>query len=75
MALKKKLEGEKPWVILRMPRQRYEAAQPWKKACLPRAKFEELLRLIPNELISEMRDHAVAELLVESIFGKELASE
>ena len=59
----------------RIPRSRYEAAQPWKKAGLTRAKFEELLQLIPDELVSEMRDHAVAEILVESIFGKEAASE
>ncbi len=75
MALKQKLEDEKPWAILRMPRKRYETAQPWKKAGLSRAKFEELLLLIPDELVSEMRDHAVAEILVESIFGKEAASE
>ena len=75
MSLKQNLESEKPWAILRMPRKRYEAAQPWKKAGLSRAKFEELLLLIPDELFGEMRDHAVAEVLVESIFGKEAASE
>ena len=56
MSLKQNLESEKPWAILRMPRKRYEAAQPWKKAGLSRAKFEELLLLIPDELVSEMRD-------------------
>lgn len=70
MALKQKLDSEKPWAILRLSRKRYEAGQPWKKAGLSRAKFEELLQLIPDELIGEMRDHAVAELLVESVFGK-----
>ena len=75
MSLKQKFEDEKPWAILRIPRKRYEAAQPWKKAGLTRAKFEELLQLIPDELVREMRDHAVAEILVESIFGKEAASE
>jgi len=75
MALKQKLEDEKPWDVLRIPRKRYEAAQPWKKAGLPRAKFEELLLLIPDESISEMRDHAVAEILVESIFGKQTVSD
>jgi hypothetical protein len=75
MALKQKFEEDKPWAILRMPRKRYEAAQPWKKAGFPRAKFEKLLLLIPDELISEMRDHAVAEILVESIFGKGTASD
>jgi len=71
MALKKKIEDEKPWALLRMTRKEYEAHRPWKKGGLPRAKFEELLRLIPDEYLSEMRDHAVAEVLVESIFGKE----
>lgn len=75
MALKQKFEDEKPWAILRMPRKRYEAAQPWKKAGLSRANFEELLLLIPDECISEMQEHAVAEILVESIFGKDLAGE
>jgi len=75
MTLKQKFEDEKPWAILRMPRKRYEAAQPWKKAGLSRAKFEEMLLLISDEFISDMRDHAVAEILVESIFGKEAASE
>ena len=75
MALKQKLEDQKPWAILRISRQRYEAGKPWKKAGLPRTKFEELLQLIPVELIGEMRDHAAAEVLVASIFGKEAAQD
>ena len=75
MALKHILEGEKPWAILRISRKRYEACHPWKTAGLTRAKFEELLKLILDELVSEMCDHAVAEILVESMFGKESVSE
>ena len=70
MTLKNKMESEKPWAILRMSRVAYEAGKPWKRGSLSKAKFEELLRLIPDELISEMRDQATADVLVESIFGK-----
>jgi len=70
MMPKNKLDSEKPWAILRMTRKQYEAAQPCKKGRLSRVKFEGMLRLIPDELISEMRDQAVAEVLVEEIFGK-----
>ncbi len=75
MSLKQTLEYEKPWAIMRMTKQRYLATQPWKNGGLPRAKFEELLRFIPDDLIAEMKDEAIAEVLVASIFGKEMVSD
>jgi len=67
----------KPWALLGLSRREYEARRPWKAAKVSRAEFEDMICQVPPELIDEIKLHAHAEALVESVFWKdcfELAS-
>lgn len=70
MSISKKLTLEKPWAILGISRQRYEAVKPWKKAKMGKEAFGELVRAVPHEAIKVLKDEADAEVLVEAMFGK-----
>ena len=71
MSISKKLTLEKPWAILGISRQRYEAVKPWKAAKMSKEAFAELVRLAPPEAIKSLKDEADAEVLVEAMFGKD----
>lgn len=62
-----KLKSEKPWAILGISRKRYEASKPWKGAKMSRDQFEQSLRLLPNEIVQEMKLHAAADLLTDKL--------
>ena len=66
--LSERLNTNKPWAIVGIPRKQYESIKPWKKASMSRDKFEEILRLFPNELVQDLKLHAAAELLTEKLF-------
>mgnify|MGYP001251427427 CR=1 FL=1 len=70
MPLSSKLTKEKPWAILGITRQHYEAVKPWKAAGISKDAFAELVRLAPPEAIKALKDEADAEVLVEAMFGK-----
>lgn len=73
MSFKTKLSKEKPWAILGISRRRYMASRPWAKIG-SRDKFESLLLTIHDnspELISDMKDHSEADLLVDLVFGEQ----
>jgi len=42
----------------------------WKKAEVTEEKMTELLQSLDYSIIQEMKDHAMAEILTESIFGE-----
>ncbi|WP_243367391.1 hypothetical protein [Fundidesulfovibrio soli] len=50
-----RLKPEKPWAILGISRKRYESSKPWKGAKISREQFEQSLRLLPNEIVREMK--------------------
>ena len=70
MSLKTKLDRDKPWAKLRKSRQAYEADRPWKRAGMSREKFEEMVAIIPDALVDEIKINADAEALLEGIFGE-----
>ena len=70
MGIKEKLSGEKPWAVLGISRQRYEAVKPWKAAQMSKEAFAELVRAVPHEAIKSLKDEAEAEVLVEAMFGE-----
>jgi hypothetical protein len=63
-----RLKSEKPWAILGISRRHYEASKPWKAAKMSRDQFEQSLRVLPNEIVQEMKPHAAAEFLTEKLF-------
>ena len=71
----KKLSHLKPWARLGITKKQYRTAKPWKKAKMSREKYEGIILNVPQELIDEHRREAEAGLLMEQIFGKELAGE
>ena len=71
MSLKEKFERDKPWAKLRKSRQAYEADKPWKRARMSREKFEEMVSVIPDHLIDEIKINADAESLLKGVFGIE----
>lgn len=75
-SLKDRLQRQKPWAILGMPRKRYEASRPW-NGFGDRARFEELLRALGEQpgLVQGLLDEARAEALVEEIFGKDACAD
>jgi hypothetical protein len=70
--LSRKIQQEKPWVIMGMSRKQYERARPWKAAPkrMSRNAFENLVRELGYDFFKELRTQAEAESLVEAIFGK-----
>ena len=69
-ALKKLKRENKPWAVLGLSRREYETKRPWKAAQMSRAAFEDIALALPQEIIADIKLHAEAELLVESIFGE-----
>lgn len=68
MTFLKKLKEEKPWAVLGVSRRQYEIAKPWKKANMSKGKFEDILKMVPNEVIQDLKLYAMAELLTERMF-------
>ena len=66
-----KLKGEKPWAILGISRREYDKARPWKSAGMSKEAFAELVRAVPPEAVTVLKQEAEAEMLVEAIFGKQ----
>ena len=69
--MKDRLDRDKPWAKLRKSRKAYEADKPWKRARMSREKFEEMVSIIPDALIDEIKINADAEALLEGIFGQD----
>lgn len=62
MSLKEKFVGTSLGQA-RKSRQAYEADKPWKRARMSREKFEEMVSVIPDHLIDEIKINADAESL------------
>ena len=56
--------------ILGWTRKQWKAQKMWKKAEVTEEKMTELLQSLDYSIIQEMKDHAMAEILTESIFGE-----
>ncbi len=69
MHLKEKLQQEKPWAILGWTRKQWKARRLWKKAGVNEEKMVQLLQSLDYSTIQKMKDHAMAELLTEKVFG------
>ena len=65
----------KPWSRLGISKEKYKKAQPWKAAKMSRERFEKIILNVPQNLIEEFRREAESTLLIEQIFGKDLAGE
>lgn len=70
MPLKDKFQQEKPWAILGWTRKQWKAQKMWKKAGVTEEKMTQLLQSLDHSTIQEMKDHAMVEILTESIFGE-----
>lgn len=68
--MKEKFEKEKPWAILGVSRKSYDALKPWKKMKLSREEFGNKICSLPPEVFNDLRLHADANILVDSLFGK-----
>ncbi len=69
MFLRNKLQQEKPWAILGRTRKQWKTQKMWKKAGVTEDKMIQLLQTLDYSTIQEMKDHAMAELLTEKVFG------
>ncbi|MFW5879814.1 MAG: hypothetical protein ACOCUV_03220 [bacterium] len=69
--LKGKFYSVKPWERLNMSRKHYSMLKPWKKAKMDRKQFEEILLLVPDELIAQARTESEAERLINAMFGQQ----
>ena len=63
------------WQRMGITRRQYLAARPWKKAGMTRAKYDKIIMVVPQEILTEIRITAEADALVERIFGKDLAED
>lgn len=64
----------RPWAKLKLSRKSYEARRPWKAAGMPRAQFEALIEAMPVEVLDGLKLEAQAQMLLESVFGKDVDS-
>jgi hypothetical protein len=71
MSLKDQLTREKPWAVLGWTRKQWKKSKVWKKAGVTEEKMTEFLLCLDNETVQNLKDHAEAEALVESMFGTE----
>jgi hypothetical protein len=71
MTLKDKFKAEKPWAVLGWTRKQWKSIRPWKKANMSEARYAEMLRALDQEMIKDIKDHAMAEMLVDEIFKSE----
>lgn len=69
VGLKGKFYTVKPWERLNMSRKHYSALKPWKKAKMDRKQFEEILLLVPDELIAEAKTESEADKLIKAIWA------
>ncbi|WP_243367332.1 hypothetical protein [Fundidesulfovibrio soli] len=68
--ISEELIAEKPWAILGISRKHYESSKPWKRSKYSRDKFEQLLKLFPDEAIQVLKLNAAADLLTESCLNR-----
>ena len=61
--------GDKPWAVFCWTRKQWKRSKMWKKAGVSEEKMTKLLLSLDHETIRNLKDHAEAEALVESIFG------
>lgn len=66
----KRNSPSKPWDLLGMSCSEYEACKPWKTAGVSRTRFEEVIALVPAEIVSKIKQEAEEELLIEQLFGE-----
>ncbi|MCA1743366.1 MAG: hypothetical protein LC631_05390 [Desulfovibrionales bacterium] len=71
MSIKDKFQQEKPWVILGWTRKQWKTQKMWKKAGVTEDKMIRLLQTFDHATIQEMKDHAMADLITEKVFGSE----
>ncbi len=71
MSLKDKLQQEKPWVILGWTRNQWKSRRFWKKTGVTEEKMVQLLQALEYSTIQDMKDHAMADLITEQVFGSE----
>ena len=69
MALKDKLQQEKPRAILGWTRKQWKSQKMWKMAGVSEDKMVMLLQSLDHTTIQEIKDHAIAELLTEKVYG------
>ena len=65
----------KPWTRLGIIKGQYKKVRPWKAAKMSRERYEKIILNVPQELIEEYQREAEADMLLEAVFGKELARE
>ena len=70
MPIKDKFCRIKPWERLDLSRKEYAATKPWKTAKMKRAVFEDILLMVPDELIQEWKLEGQADFLLKSILGE-----
>ena len=70
MPLKDHLQKEKPWAMLGWTRKQWKRSKMWKKAGVSEEKMAQFIAGLDQETITELKDHATAETLVESMFGE-----
>ena len=71
MSLKDKFKAEKPWAVLGWSRKQWKTIKPWKNANMSEDRYAELVRALDQETIKDIKDHAMAEMLVDGIFDSE----
>jgi hypothetical protein len=71
MPLKAKIQQEKPWAILGWTRKQWKTQKIWKKAGVTEDKMVQLLQSLDYSTIQKMKDHAMADLLTDKVFGSE----
>lgn len=68
MSLKDTFKAEKPWAVLGWTRKQWKSIRPWKSANMSEDRYAEMLRALDHETIKDIKDHAMAEKLVDEIF-------
>ena len=73
MGYKDQLQQEKPWAVLGWTRKQWKRSKMWKKAEVSEDKMARLVQSLDQETVQILKDHAQAEVLVDKIFGADLA--
>lgn len=69
MSLKDHLQKEKPWAMLGWTRKQWKKSKMWKQAGMSEEKMAQFIAGLDQETITELKNHATAEALVENMFG------
>ncbi len=62
----------KPWQRLGITKKQYLSARPWKGTGLSRERYEEIIAIVPQDALNELKIEAEADALVEKRFGEKV---